>query len=312
MAKELEKFKVIIDCDPGVDDSAAIILAALDPRIDVKLITTVSGNRPLKYSTKNALHIVEKFNFDIPVSRGASKPLARPRKDASHIEGDGGLCNYKVTDPEYTKCIPGSAIDNMYKIITENPHEIVLLEFAALTNIAMLFQKYPDAAGLVKKVIQVGGSPFRYKGRRPHVSFNVSSDPEAYDVVVKSGVDLTMVISEIGRHYAYFTYDEVMSLQNYNEICDFIFQIFNGRWEPGFQDKRVSLNDSCGIMLLLKPKFFKTKKGFIEVDLEDVPGKTEIDFESKTPNITVVMKANRRKLYKYAIKTYKSYSNNKK
>ena len=307
--KQPLKQNVIIDCDPGVDDSAALILAFLEPSIDIQLITTVSGNRTLEICTRNTLHLLERFNLDIPVVMGAAKPLNRERKDATHIHGVEGLGKYIPPEkPRYKKAITDvSAEDSMYKIIKENPNEIILMVFGPHTNAANLLTKYPDAAGLLKGLIFQGGSPFGYKKTKPHISFNISSDPEAANIVFNSGIKkIIMIPSELGRRHAYVPYEHTMNYPNLGDVGKFVYEMYDQHWEPGFDDKRVATNDTCEIMCLLKPQYFKPMKGYITVDLEDSPGKTFIDFKSKTPNITVLMKANGRKINKYIDKKYAS------
>ena len=300
------KHKVIIDCDPGVDDSAALVLAFLEPSIDIKMISVVAGNRTLEICTRNVLHILEKFNLDIPVCKGAEKPLNRNRKDATHIHGVEGMGDYIPPEqPKYKTTMPGNVEDNMYKIIKENPNEIILLVFGPHTNAAKLLTKYPDAAGLLKGLVFEGGSPFGYKKTKPHISFNISSDPEAANIVFTSGIKkIVMIPSELGRLHAHVPYERVMNYRNFGDIGQFVYSMYDNHWEPGFEDKRIATNDTCEIMSLIKPQYFKPMNGRITVDLEDAPGKTFIDFKSKNPNVTVLMKANGRKINNYIDKRF--------
>jgi len=305
--KHPSQYKIIIDCDPGIDDTAALILSFFEPKFDIKLITTVSGNRTVDICTRNTLHLLEKFGLNIPVCEGHSEPMERPRKDATHIHGDQGLGQYIPSDPEKLKPISGPAEDRIYEIIKENPNEIILMLFGPHTNAGHLFKKYPDAVNLLRGVIFEGGSPFGYKNTKPYISFNISSDPEAANIVFTSGIKkLLMIPSELGRRHAYIPYDRVMKYKDYSEVGKFVQTIYNEYWERGFEDKRIATNDSCEVFALLKPEYFKHMKGHITVDLEDAPGKTFIDFKSKNPNVTVLMKANRRKINNFIDKKYKS------
>jgi len=213
MAKVIKKHKIILDCDVGVDDTEALLIALFDPSIDIKLVTTVSGNRPIEIVTRNTLHVLEKFNFlDIPVSKGADRPFNpnRPRKDASYIHLESGLGRYQPSEPKKLKCIDGTAWDNMYKVIKENPHEIIVVLNGPHTNFAHLLEKHPDVKNLVKQVIFMGGAPYGHKKFKNHISFNISSDPEAVEMVLNSGIDILMVPSQMGREYAYRPYEEIM------------------------------------------------------------------------------------------------------
>lgn len=295
--KKQEKFKLIIDTDPGVDDIAALMLALFDDKLDVKLMTTNSGNRPIEITTRNLLHFLEKYNLDIPVARGAEKPLTRERLDAAHIHGFEGMGTYIPQEPQKLKCLEGSVEDNMFRVIKENPHEITLILLGPQTNAALLFTKYPEAAGLLKQIIFMGGSPYGYKKTKPHISFNISSDPEACDIVLNSGVPIIMVPSELGRRMTHLGYEQVMELADINDSGKFMLEMYKEYWEPGFEDQRVATNDTCAFLYLTDPKIFKAKRGDIHVDTTDMPGKITIDFSRRGKSI-ILLGANGKKSYK--------------
>lgn len=295
--KKQEKTKLIIDTDPGVDDIAALMLGLFEDKFDTKLITTNSGNRSIDITTRNTLHFLEKYGLDIPVCRGAEKPLTRERLDAAHIHGYEGMGTYIPSEPKKLKCIEGSAPDNMMRVIKENPHEITLVLLGPQTNAALLLQKYPEAATLLKQIIFMGGSPYGYKKTKPHISFNISSDPEACDIVLKSGVPIVMVPSELGRRVTHLTYDQVMEISKLNDSGKFMLEMYQEYWEPGFEDQRVATNDTCAFLYLVDPKIFKAKRGDIHVDTTETPGKTTIDFSRHGKSI-ILLNANGKKSFK--------------
>lgn len=298
MGNEQQKFKVIIDSDPGVDDTTALLLSCLDERVDIQLITTVSGNRPVEITTRNMLYVLEKFGFEKhPVAKGAAKPLCRNRKDAAFLHGEEGLGGYRPKKRPTKKCIEGSAEDNMYRVLKKYPNEITILAFGAHTNTAKLIKKYPDAKGLIKQIIFEGGSPYGYKNTKPHISFNISSDPDAFDLILKSGIPLVMVPSELGRREIFLSEKQVEEIENSNDFGAFLSKMYEIYWEPGFKDRRIAMNDSCAYFYLVEPKLFKYLMGDITVDLDDAPGKTLINFHKKG-KVKVLMKGNRKKAYK--------------
>ena len=69
------KKQVIIDCDPGIDDAVAILLAKNRPEIDLIGITTIYGNSTIENTTRNALHLKRTFDLESPVYQGAARPL---------------------------------------------------------------------------------------------------------------------------------------------------------------------------------------------------------------------------------------------
>ncbi len=295
--KKQEKIKLIVDTDPGVDDVAALMFAMFEDMLDIKLLTTNAGNRPIEITTRNTLHLLEKYGLDIPVARGAEKPLRRERLDAAHIHGKEGMGTYVPQEPNNLKCVDGTAEDNMFKIICENPHEITLCLLGPQTNAGLLLTKYPEAAKLLKQIVFMGGSPYGYKKTKPHISFNISSDPEAFDIVLKSGIPLVMIPSEIGRRMTHLNYEQVMELSKMNDSGKFLLELYKDYWEPGFEDQRIATNDTCAFLYLIQPKIFKTKRGDIFVDLDQTPGKTTINFSRQGKSL-IAMNANGKKSFK--------------
>ena len=99
--------KIILDCDPGIDDALAIAFAVGSPDLDVRGITTVAGNVGLDLTTSNAQRVCEFIGAaGIPVTPGSPAPLLRPPLDARHVHGDTGLGGAKLPPPE---CGPRAA-----------------------------------------------------------------------------------------------------------------------------------------------------------------------------------------------------------
>ena len=162
--EEIKKVKCIIDCDPGVDDTAAIALSLYDRIMDIKLITTVNGNLDIETVTRNVLHVLEKFNrTDIPVAKGASKPLGKSMPNAAFIHQKSGLGGYNPPEKVKTKPITKSAVDAMYEIINEYPNEVVILSLGPHTNTGTLIKEHPDVVGKIKHIYCEGCSAYGNK-----------------------------------------------------------------------------------------------------------------------------------------------------
>ncbi len=298
----MKKINVIIDCDPGIDDAMAIMLALYNREVDLKLITTVSGNVPQNLATRNALHLVEKFGAKVPVAAGCEKPLTRERKDAAFVHGKSGLGDYgdAVKAPKI-KVISKDAVEAMHDVINKYPNDIVILAMAPQTNIGALLTKYPEDAQKISAIYYEGGSPYGYKNTKPHISFNLSSDPEAFKIVLDSNIPLYMVPSETGRKQGHFTEKQVEKLGKMNDAGKFLHTIFQKYWEKNYPDKRIATNDTCPLILMLYPKLFKLVKTNIELDCDKAPGKTVMDFD-KNGRLYYVMGLKRfafqRKLFK--------------
>lgn len=304
-----EKIKVIVDTDPGVDDCIALMFFMFNERFDVKLITTVSGNRPIEINSRNCLHLLEKFGqTTIPVAIGAKKPMKRERKDASFIHAKTGMGKYEPKDPSTIKPIKEDAVEAMYKVIMENKNEITICEMSPHTNLGMLFTKHPDCIPYIKQIVFEGASPYGYKGIKPHISFNASSDPEAMKIVLDSGVDIVIIPSEMGRLHTFLDEKQVYEIKNLNHVGEFVFEMFEAYWEPGYEDKRIAMNDSCIYFYLCDPKMFKTKRTNIEIDLDEYPGKMVMDFD-KHGKYKILMKGSKKKCFAHLYNLIKQLDN---
>ncbi|AWV99632.1 nucleoside hydrolase [Arcticibacterium luteifluviistationis] len=186
--------KIIIDTDPGVDDAMAIQFALNSPELEVIGLTTVYGNVNLELTTANALKLLEAAGRgDIPVAKGAAKPLSRPfGGGVAFVHGDDGLGN--IFSPESSlKPIAQSAEDFIIEQIKKYPNEIILAPLGPLTNIALALQKAPEIAELVKEVVIMGGNAFWPGNASPAAEANILNDPEAADYVLGACWPMVMI-----------------------------------------------------------------------------------------------------------------------
>lgn len=198
---------VIIDCDPGHDDVFALWLAAGNPDIDLRAVTTVSGNGYLNYTTLNARIALSVAGVEgVPVSAGAAKPLRRELTPADWIHGENALGGPELPVPTVPED-PRSAVQLIADTLNASDEPITLIPTGPLTNIATFLMAHPDLHDKVKEIIWMGGSTGRGNvGAYPE--FNAWVDPEAADYVVRSGVPLTMVGLNIS-HQALITEDVI-------------------------------------------------------------------------------------------------------
>ena len=305
----MKKYKVIIDTDPGVDDSACLIFALFDKKLDIKLLTTVSGNVKINTGTRNLLHLLDKFNLKYPVAKGASKALYRisPTAEIVHSkEGMGGYIPPKTVNKD--NLLKEDAVEAMYRVLNEGDGDIIPFIFGPHTNIATLLTKHPDIIKKIPKIIFMGAAPYGVPGFPKHVSFNISSDPEAFEIVTKSNIPLVMVPSDMGRNKAYLTEDYVYQMRDMNEVGNFIYQMYKTYWERGYEDKRIATNDTCAYLFLTNPRLFKCKKIEIEVDTKDEPGKTFVTFNKKG-HILMTVSVKRKKFLKLMTKKLHEFDN---
>lgn len=309
----MSKQKVIIDTDPGVDDSAAILLSFYDDELDIKLITTVSGNVGIDMVTKNAIHLLEIFGrTDIPLARGAAKPMCREPKDATYIHQKDGMGGYIPPETVNMKPVNKDAIEVLYETIKANANDISVIALGPHTNIGWLIKNHPDVVGMISHIYCEGCSLNGYDDVddrwSSHLSFNVSSDPEAFYITTHSGIPMTIVPSKAGREFANFTEQQVSDMAKINDTGKFLSTMYGGYWERNYVDKRVATNDTCAVLACRKPEFFKTEKITIDVDLDEIPGKTTIQ-KVKDSNIELVVGVNKEKLHQFYFEAIKKMDN---
>jgi len=302
MTKKTIKKKVIIDCDPGVDDSAAIALSLYDEEMDIELITTLCGNLSLEKTTRNTLHLLEVFDrTDIPVAKGAEKALYRISPDATFIHQKEGMGGHIPPKTVKTKPIKQDAVEAMYEVIKKNKGNIYILTLGPQTNIAKLLLTHPDVKDMICGIYGEGCAPYGKEGEGKwtnYISFNASTDPEALDIVMKSGIPITYIPSRMGREFTNFSEEEVYKIGEINDAGKFICEMYTSYWEHGYDDKRIATNDTCAILAFRHPKLFKFEKSKFVVDTEEKPGRTYIT-PDKNGNVNFVVGVNKKKLHKF-------------
>lgn len=290
-----KSFKVILDTDPGVDDSNALVYAINDPQFDIKLITISNGNIDIDNAARNMCHILDLFHKDLPVVKGYRKRLGGSKEDASFLHTKEGLGGYRPPKTTEHKLIEKDAADAMYEVLQKYPKQITLVILGPHTNFAYLIQKHPDAKDLIKNILMMGGAPKGIKANPNHNSFNIRTDAPAFKYTVDSGIPTIMVPSSIGRDEGHFTEEMVEELSKTNDVGKFLATTFQTYWEPNYPDRRIATNDLSAIYYLTYPKLYKVKTADIRVDESN--GKTIADFKHNG-NFKVVVGLNRKKFMK--------------
>ena len=184
--------KIILDCDPGIDDALAIAFAHGHPGLDLVGITTVAGNVGLAKTTANALAVCEFIGAaGTPVTAGCDGPLVRPTIDAREVHGDSGLGGATLPPPVAGPA-PGHAIDYIVDTARAAPGEITLVATGPLTNIALAVRREPRLTDWVRDFVIMGGSANR-GNVTPAAEYNIWADPEAAAAVFRAGWTVTML-----------------------------------------------------------------------------------------------------------------------
>ncbi|MDX2125195.1 MAG: pyrimidine-specific ribonucleoside hydrolase RihA [Aeromonas hydrophila] len=250
---------VILDCDPGHDDAIALILALASPELKVLAVTTSAGNQTPDKTLNNALRILTLLGRDdIPVAAGAPKPLARELIIADNVHGESGLDGPTLPDPAFAP-VAMTALELMAKCLRESPEPVTLVPTGPLTNIALLLAAHPELKSKIARIVLMGGAagPGNWT---PAAEFNIYVDPQAADMVFKSGLPITMCGLDVTHEAQVMDEDiaRVRAITNPVAQCvagllDF-FMIYHRDPKWGFAG--APLHDPCTIAWLLAPALF--------------------------------------------------------
>lgn len=286
----LTKIPVIIDCDPGIDDVMALLLAFSSEELDIKLITTEPGNQTQNKTIYNARSFTSYMKQDIEIARGLDEPFFRVLEVAAEVHGESGLGDVILPEP----ILPESnrtAIDAMKDVLLRSEEEIVLIATGPLTNIGALFLAHPEVKKKIKFISYMGGAAVG-GNMTPTSEFNVYVDPHAAEIVFRSGVPIVMSGLDV-THKAYITLDEVAEIEvtgtelarNISSLLK--FYIHNAK-RTAFHEEHfervIRLHDLCAVSYVITPDLFEGDDCHVEVELEGrlTAGTTVVDYSQRT------------------------------
>ncbi|CCV16225.1 nucleoside hydrolase [Mesorhizobium sp. STM 4661] len=290
--------KIIIDTDPGQDDAVAILLALGSNELEIVGITAVAGNVPLKLTEKNARKICELAGRpDIKVYAGAIRPLVRELVTAEEVHGKTGLNGPDLPEPKM-KLQNQYAVDFIVEtLMKEQSGTITLCALGPLTNVALALIREPKIAPRIKEIVLMGGGFFEGGNVTPTAEFNIYVDPQAADVVFKSGIPIVMMPLD-ATHKALTTVKRTQAFRKLGtrvgtataEMLEF-FERFD---EEKYGTDGGPLHDPCVIAYLLTPGLFKGRNCNVTVETasELTMGMTVIDWwgVTKRPKNAMVMR----------------------
>ncbi|KAL8140546.1 hypothetical protein V2J09_006567 [Rumex salicifolius] len=266
--------KLIIDTDPGIDDSMTILMAFQTPEVEIIGLTTIFGNVYTEVATRNALLLCEMAGYpDVPVAEGSSEPLkgGKPRI-ADFIHGSDGLGNLSLPPSTSSKC-EKSAAEFLVDKVSEFPGEISVLALGPLTNIALAIKRDSSFASKVKRVIVLGGAFFCLGNVNPAAEANIYGDPEAADVVFTSGAEITVVGINITTQVK-FTDDDLDELRRSKgknaEVLANMCKFYRDWHLKSDGVAGIFLHDPVSFTALVRPDLFTYKKGAVRVETQGI------------------------------------------
>ena len=263
--------KIIIDTDPGQDDAVAILLAFASPELEVLSLTAVAGNVPLALTQKNARIILDLAGRTLPVHAGCDRPMTRKLVTAEHVHGKTGLDGIPLPDP-VTPLHPQHAVDHLIDTLRAHPPgTITLCALGPLTNIATAFQRAPDIVDRVAEIVLMGGGYFEGGNITPAAEFNIYVDPEAADIVFKSGAPLVVMPLDV-THKALTSRAWVEGMRARGTPVTRAVASWTDFFErfdvAKYGSEGAPLHDPCVIAYLLEPGLFTGRHINVEIELK--------------------------------------------
>jgi len=273
--------KIIIDCDPGIDDAVALTMALFDPRLEIVALTATGGNVPVEQTNRNLQGIVEWLDPPrLPRLGYGTAAESGPPTDARHIHGADGLGNLHLPVPELHHQHRSEKI--IHDEIRQAPEDVTLLTLGPLTNVARAFRRDPTLAMQIGQVVIGGGAVNQIGNVTPSAEFNIYCDPAAAREVFSLPVTKTLVPLDVTRQVT-FSLDLIDNLPEENtragdllrKLLPFLFR--SHRQQLGLEI--IHLQDSMALLALTDPDLFETTgmAGDVETSGELTMGATVFD-----------------------------------
>jgi len=265
--------KIIVAADPGQDDAFAILLALGSPEdIEVLGVVAVAGNVPLPLTQRNSRIICELAGKpSTKVYAGCDRPLKRKLVTAEHVHGKTGLDGPVL--PEPTMPLQDQhGVDFIIETLRREPaHTVTLCPLGPLTNIAQAFLQAPDIVGRAQQIVLMGGAYFEVGNITPAAEFNIYVDPEAADIVFKSGVPLVVMPLDV-THKVLTTRARVEAFRGIGSEVGRVAAEWADFFERFDMEKYGSeggpLHDPTVIAYLIRPELFKGRHINVEIEVQ--------------------------------------------
>ncbi|MDF2139926.1 nucleoside hydrolase [Paenirhodobacter sp. CAU 1674] len=262
--------KIIIDTDPGQDDAVAILLALASPELEVLGLTCVAGNVPLARTAHNARVICELAGRpETRVFAGCDRPLERALVTAEYVHGKTGLDGIALPAPEMA-LQDQHAVDFLIETLrTEPAGTVTLCPLGPLTNIATALQRAPDIAPKIAEIVLMGGAYFEVGNVTPTAEFNIYVDPQAAEIVFKSGVPIVVMPLDV-THKVLTTRARIEAFRALGTPVGHAVASWTDFFErfdmAKYGSQGAPLHDPCVIAYLIRPDLFTGRHINVEIE----------------------------------------------
>lgn len=310
----MKKIQLHIDVDTGTDDAISLLCSLLSQdKVEILSVSTVAGNVPLEYTSKNTLNLLRSMGSNIVVAKGAEKPLKRELEcTVCHGKTGLGCIELESFNEDFYK---KNAVDTIYESACLSKGELIFLGTGPETNLAMALVKYPDLKDKIKEIYVMGGA---LKGGNTTLAseFNAYVDPEAFKEVIHSGIPLTMIGLDVTLKTAIPNWflEEMRKINNKYAILatDIMDASLKINKEYGYDE--ANIHDALAFFAIIHPEILTLKKYYVDVETEGMltRGMTVADFtgvcefdQGKQPNVNCAIDVNLEKFWDLMLELFK-------
>ncbi len=290
----MNRIPIVIDCDPGVDDALAIILANAKECFEIKAITSVAGNVELVYTTKNLQILASLLDLKCPIAAGADRPLVKLPVTASKTHGSDGFGGHAhlLAHLPLRELSELSAVKLLAKVLAESAEPITVVAVGPLTNIAILIKAYPELLPKIKQFSIMGGG-IKYGNITPTAEFNFYVDPEAAQIVFSSGIPIILAGLDATLQAHILPEDIKLFEQIDNPVAEIATKIL-----AAYAGHDSALHDPVSLLALSNPEIFEFKALYLQVETNE--GATRAmsfadnrSWKTNAKNVSFISKVNR-------------------
>lgn len=289
--------RLIIDTDAGIDDAQAIMMALASPGVSVEAITCVTGNVHVNHVVPNVMTVLDVMKKNVPVYRGAERPLIAEWSPEAHVHGNDGLGDWKDRPATQRRVESEHAVNALVRLVNAAPGEYTLVALGPLTNVALAAQLDPSFPSKIKQFVFMGGT-IHAMGNTPNVTseFNIYCDPEAAYITLRAFPKSTMLSWEttLAHPFPWPQWDSLCALDS--DAARFMKNTSGVTVNliKGYRYEGYLLPDPLAMAAALKPDLIqKCTDHYVTVELQGTHtrGQTVIDYFARSghaPNVCVI------------------------
>lgn len=291
--------KILIDCDPGHDDMVALMLALASPELELLGVSTVAGNQTGEKTFRNALRVLTLVGrTDVPVARGADRPLLRDLTVAPEIHGVSGLDGADLPEPGFSGD-PRHAADFLIQAVMDSRDPVTLVPTGPLTNVALALLKEPRLARKLERIVLMGGA-VHDSNISPAAEFNIFVDPDAAKIVFRCGAPLVMVGLD-ATNKARLSFADIDDMASWggrvSRVVAPLLRFFASTNKEVFGINGAPVHDALAVAHIVRPDVITTKRMNVEIETSSdlTRGRTVADvygISGRQPNADVALDVN--------------------